>query len=770
MRRRCFLSVRPAFRASIVPQLVCCFLLPLSAAAQQRVTLEQTPHAVQQGTAQLIGHYNPDQMLRLVFALRPPHMEEEEQFLRDLQDPDSPLFHQYLSEAEWNQRFAPSAEDEAAVVAWAQSQGLTITQRFPNRLLVDVEAPAAVIERALNVSLNSYQIGEESYFSNDRDPSIPASLNGVVHAVLGLNNIEVARSRSGKQQEEAWPVYSPGPTHALGPHLQGDGDPKQLPAAMQAKAGVRQYYSEGAYDPTDLYASTAYNYIALQNLGHCCNPLNHPNNSPPESSIAISIWGDFSDSDYAGFLSYYSYLAHNVQRHFVDGSPHCCEFEPTIDVEWSTAMSNSFGSASKTSEIHLYAAVNNQLSTLLDGLNQILTDGKARVLSMSWGAAENYIFRPSLMDSYHAVFNQMVGQGWTVVAISGDWGSTGDCQHLSAIYPSTDPDVTSVGGTYLSTSQSSYNSEVAWSGGPDGCAPPNNDGGSGGGCSVHFSAPSYQGSTACGSGSRGVPDISLNSDWVFAPQNLYYQGGWWSVGGTSIATPELAGFFAQENAYLLYVQSLVGNTCGSSLSKPCAPVGQANPSLYSEGRHPSAPHYPFYDITSGCNSNDITQQHGLTYYCAGAGYDLVTGWGSANMLQLAWMFNYFLAGDQAGPAATFSGPVTNHWYNTDQTVSWSLADTSGNGHQPIGVAGSSQAWDADPGDPSREAMPGSGSNYYGPQSYGASGSAGGLSMLSQGCHTDYVRAWDNAGNSALSSYGPAVLRFRPSLKYLHRHW
>ncbi len=163
--------------------------LPAYSQAQQKVSIKQTPYAVREGGAQVVGHYDSAQMLRLVFALKPPHLEEEEQFLNLLQDKDSPLFHRYLSEKEWNERFAPSAQDEQAVVSWATSQGLTITQRYPNRLLVDVEAPAGVIEKALNVAINRYQIKGATYYSNDRDPAIPASLAGVVHAVLGLNNI-----------------------------------------------------------------------------------------------------------------------------------------------------------------------------------------------------------------------------------------------------------------------------------------------------------------------------------------------------------------------------------------------------------------------------------------------------------------------------------------------------------------------------------------------------------------------------------------------------
>ena len=373
----------------VVLLIGCCAGLPMCSVAQQRTSIQQTPRAVQDGTARLIGPCDSDQMLRLVFALKPPHLEEEEQFLNQLQDRDSPLFHKYLSEKEWNERFAPSAQDEQAVAAWAQSQGLTVTQRFPNRLLVDVEAPVAIIEKALDVSINRYQIGSAQYYSNDRDPAIPAQFLGIVHSVLGLNNMEVMHSASRTSKAMPGPDYAPGPAYAVGSHLRGDGDRNKLEAAMKArKSGTRPKYSFGAYDPTDLYGATAYDYQALQNLGHCCNPLNNPGNSPPEASIAISIWDDFSDADLAGFISNYPYLAYNVQRYFIDGTPPCCYSETTMDVEWTTAMANSFSSSSNTAEIHVYESANNQFSTLLDGLNRILTDGHARVLSMSWGAAE----------------------------------------------------------------------------------------------------------------------------------------------------------------------------------------------------------------------------------------------------------------------------------------------------------------------------------------------------------------------------------------------
>ena len=739
--------------------IFCLGILPADLAAQQTISIPQTPDAVRNGSARYVAHYDPMKQLRLAIALQPPHMDREEQFLRELQDPASPLFHHYLSEQQWDQRFAPSAADEQALVAWAQSEGLSVTYRYPNRLLIDVEATSAVIEKALGVTINSYEVAGRICYSNDRDPTLPVRFAGVVHTVLGLNNIEVAHrlSTSGRVADEPpAPDYSPGPAYAVGRSFRRDGDRRKLDEAMAKAEQTRGRFDEfNPYGPADIYASTAYDYAGLQNLAHCCNPLGNPGHSPPESSIAIAIWFYFDENDFSGFLSSYPYLASNVQVYTVDGNPLRGSPETTLDVEWTTATSNSFHSSSDTAMVNVYEGSGGSYTVLLDVVNHILSDAVARVVSISWGGAEVYGAPRDIIESYHAVFNQMAGEGFTIVAAAGDGGATTDCAHISVTFPGSDPNITSAGGTALSVSQGQYQSEVAWSGGPDGCE--YNDGGTGGGCSVVFPGLSYAGSTACGTGSRSLPDIALNADGIYEPQSFFYQGQLQPTGGTSIVAPELAGFYAQENAYLLYLQNIIGNTCGSNNSAPCAPVGDAKPALYYEGlNQPYAAHYPFYDITQGCNGNDITQENNLTPFCAGAGLDQVTGWGSANMLQLAWTINTYLAGDFGAPTISVSGPPTGRWFNTDQLVSFQIADTSSNGHRPNGIAGYSALWDADPGDDYAELTPGSGNSYYsGPLVPNASSGSLHLNAAGLGCHTANVRAWDNAGQpSPDQSYGP----------------
>jgi hypothetical protein len=210
-----------------------------------------TPRQLLDGTAVRIDHYDPNQKLRLTFSLQPPHMAEENEFLRELEDPTSPNFHQYLSPAEWTARFDPSVEDEQNLVDWAQSVGLTVTQRAPNRLIVDLEAPAGVIEKAFGVTINHYRVDEEVNYSNDRDPVIPQELGTILSAVLGLNNINRMHSFLNRgnsdisDPDEKGLDYVPGPVETLLDSAIGDADPAK-PSILTMAASQNLAESGGA--------------------------------------------------------------------------------------------------------------------------------------------------------------------------------------------------------------------------------------------------------------------------------------------------------------------------------------------------------------------------------------------------------------------------------------------------------------------------------------------------------------------------------------------
>src|SRR5204863_1986222 len=100
-----------------------------------------------------------------------------------------------------------------------------------------------------------------------------------------------------------------------------------------------------------------------------------------------------------------------------------------------------------------------------------------------------------------------------------------------------------------------------------------NLGGGNGGCASIEPRCFYQevfGPDLCGSDKRSLPDVALNSA---VGEAVYYNGSWTGFAGTSIVSPELAGYFSQLNSYLL----MLGNICGPApYNQACAPVGLPN--------------------------------------------------------------------------------------------------------------------------------------------------------------------------------------------------
>ena len=717
------------------------------------------PAQVTGGQARLLGATKLTQPLRLVIGLNTPRAAEEEAFLQSLQDKKSPNFHKYLTAAQWNARFAPSAADEARVVAWAAQHGLKVTKRYPNRLLVDVEGSVGSVQRAFGVRIENYRLGARSFYSNDRSVALPAGLAGIVASVQGMNSLQTLQP-ADPAARSSYPAYSAGAPKAPGAGGHANGSRPALTRALARSrarlshhAGVTPGVTNGFYDPTDIYSSQAYDVTALNQMGHCCNPTHASGVTPPATSIAIATAGQHRGTDYAGFHNQYPYLAYHYQEYFIDGTPACCDFEGTMDFEWSTAMANSFGSYVDTAMVYMYDGANNQLGTFTDIWNHMLSDGVARTMSTSWGCAERYCYDAATMSTDHSIFNAMLGQGWTLVGISHDHGPYSDCAHVVTNYPGSDPDLVSAGGTTLRLSSQT---ETAWTGGTTTGSCANNNGGGGGGCSAGFPKPPWQGVATMCPRSRAVPDLSLNAS---IGQNTYWNGGLVGGAGTSIVAPELAGIFAQANAYL----RALGNACGSGV--PCPTIGDPDWDLYNANG--GSPHHPYYDVTSGCTGNDIGSG-----YCAGPGYDLATGLGSANLFQLVWSVLWFNVPEATPPTVAISGPSTGSWHNTG-TVSWTVAD-SGGSHPATGVAGYTYRWDADPGDPTGEPHGGTGNSFYaGPIYKNATTGSASLASAGPGCHTLYVRSWDNIGDSAVVTDGPLcydgvppVLGARPDSRFV----
>jgi hypothetical protein len=708
------------------------------------VVTGDTPQSVASGQATLQAQLDPDQDMRLTLVLQPPRSAELERLIADQQDPTSPRFHQFLTFDQWKARFAPSNADVRRVTAWARSAELTVRQTFRNNLAVQVVGTVAAVQNAFGVTMNRYAAGGQTFFSNDRDPHLPQALVGVVKDITGLNGAQIAQPASGPRPAAAARPESTIGSFSVESTLRRNGSSATAPHAAPALDG-------GAVEPPDLWSSEGYDLNGLQRLGHCCNPTHDPNGSPKEQSIAILGQNKPDRTDLNTFYGRY-HLAAYVTDVEING-PACCDDEMTLDAEYATAFSNSFGSYLDTAHVYLYEGGGTLISDLLDSFQQAQSEDRARSASVSFGTYEDALgglFKTSISD-FTDVINAMIASGWTLAAASGDHGAYEDCKNYSVNFPASDPFIVAVGGTQLSLTADGggvarYAGEQAWGG--VGCGtldyPGQALGGGGGGCSDTFGQPDFQGNASTGCpGHRAMPDVALNA----VGQSFYYLGKWTVGGGTSIGAPEMAGFFAQENAYL----GNLGNVCGTQNDSPCAPFGSANPIIWSARTRGA--HNPFYDITAGCNGGYRTFG-----YCAGPGYDLATGWGDVNMMQLAWNITESAIGFHDGrPDADFAGSADHgRWYNTDQIVKFHLSSSIlTNTNLPWGIAGYSAGWDDRVPDAIGQAHPGSGDGFYdGPRTLDSDSGTFHLADAGLGCHDLNVRAWDDAGLSNLSAYGP----------------
>jgi hypothetical protein len=705
------------------------------------VSTSQTPLLVRNGTAKLAHAMSANQHVRIAVGLKLRNTADLDKFNTALQDKKSPLFHKYLSAAEFNARYGPTAADESAVISWAKSHGIAVTKRYSNRLIVDLDGTASAISSALGVKLNNYTVNGKTFYSNDRDPALPSSLKSIVSSVDGLNNVAQLQSASGTTDTSKMAPYSAGPVQQLHSAVHADGSMAKLKAAL-AKRAAQPNAAPGNYDPTDIYSSQAYDEDALHKQSNCCNPFHVGTSSPAASSIAIATAGSHTiSSDLAGWHTAFPYIAYSLNEYYIDGTPTSLDYEGTMDTEWSLSLANSFGSYQDTAHIYLYSGANAQFSTFDDIYNSILTNNTAKIVSSSWGCAEFFCTPDATMNTDHAIFVSMTAQGFTMVNSSGDRGAYADCNsaHRSVSHPASDPQWLAIGATNLELAAGPvYQSQTAW-GDVGNCS--GNGGGTGGGCSAKYAAPSWQSSISgfCGSTAKALPDVSLNGDWFNSPQSVYFNGSFSGNGGTSISAPMMAGFYAQQNSYGIEL----GNICGGG-SAACAPLGQGGQQLYLAAAGAAQSKKSLYDITSGCTTNEVGSG-----FCAITGYDRATGWGTPNMLQFAWANNYWNMPEASPPTISMSGPSTSGWVNSG-TISWSIVDQ---GSPASGVAGYTAKWDSDPGDQASEATPGTGASYYsGPAS--AHGATSGSTGLLVGCHTLFVRAWDNIGESAVNSYGP----------------
>jgi subtilase family serine protease len=316
--------------------------------------------------------------------------------------------------------------------------------------------------------------------------------------------------------------------------------------------------------------------------------------------------------------------------------------EVALDVEWAHATAPLANIDLVTTPTAETLGVQG-LQQMMNAEQSLIDSHQVDVISQSFGAGEGTFQNGSAaLNQLRQTFVDARAHHVSVFASSGDGGTTNSMKepvknpatipYQSVIWPASDPLVTATGGTYLCVNAST-GLGIDNVSPPGGCHtwPGDREPGwvdSGGGYSILFNRPDYQGTLPPGSsyvGSspgapgpnsqmRGVPDVSWESSATTGP--LIYSGeagGWFVIGGTSAASPQWAG-----------VAALADEIAGHDL-------GFLNPALYAIGANPAQYAADFYDPTHNSNQEPGSSIPG---WPASTGWDAVTGLGTPNVANL----------------------------------------------------------------------------------------------------------------------------------------
>jgi subtilase family serine protease len=490
------------------------------------------------------------------------------QQVEQISTPGSPDFQQWMTPAEIAASFGASSADASAALAALTAAGFTGSLDPTGSVLIGTMS-AGDAKAFFGTDIVQKSLGDgQAVVSPAKAISLPASIANSVSDVVGLTAQIPDASASSAAPATSGPAPACPTSSGLASSLKDAYGLGSLQSAGNTGTGVR---------------------IAMLEVG-------------PTSQQALDL-----------FRSCFKAAIAPVTVHMVDNSPESVfgdvAQESTLDIVAASLMAPGLAGI----DVYQFNPYSPLVFPFAKALEDAYQPGGPQIISTSVGFCESEVPAPAIAVNEWLLM-AAAATGVTVVASAGDQGSSA-CAPTSTAqmsqYPSSSPNVLSVGGTQSVTPGKPASGQQVWN------ASPSN---AGGGSTVSsLPQPSYQGSLGI-SGGRITPDVAfLSAPDDFGPIPVCTTAGsceFTVVGGTSATAPGVAGGLAS------VLQSL-----GDPSS---ARIGLPNWALYAPEQRTA-----FTDITVG--TNDL---YSVGCCTAAPGYDPASGWGS---IQFSAIADYYRA-------------------------------------------------------------------------------------------------------------------------------
>jgi subtilase family serine protease len=334
---------------------------------------------------QLLLKRSPEQEAKLV-----DHIEK-------LHDKASPLYHQWLTAAQFAATYGVPQSDVTVVTGWLASHGFTIDSVADNRMVVEFTGTAGQIREAFHTEIHNLQVKGTAHLANMSDPQIPAHLAPVVVGVHALHDFMPHpnfKSKGLARRDSATGAWS------------------KVNPDFTVVSGTSTYY---AVAPADF--ATIYNLDPLLSAGVT---------GKGQTIAVIEDTNIKNVADVATFRTAFGLTSYGGTFTQVNptGKTTCtnpgvngAEGEAALDAEWA-------GASAPGAAIELASC--KDTTTVFGGLiavqNLIASATPPPIISISYGECESEN-GATANASYVTAYQQAVAEGISVFVSSGDEGA-----------------------------------------------------------------------------------------------------------------------------------------------------------------------------------------------------------------------------------------------------------------------------------------------------------------------------------------------------------
>ena len=385
----------------------------------------QLPQAAAAPRMESLGAANPAAITQFSVYLPLTHGDALEQLLRDQTDSKSAGYHQWLTPAQFKQRFGPNPADMARTRAMLEANGFTILKEQTQNLRV--AGPVSAVERLFATHLDVVRTpkGQLRYAANRGHLNVPQAL-----AAMGAVIPQFAPHLSAHVHSRQLAAGNSAQHLTAGGNAGGAQDRLANDFSFFYANDLNEAYQLPAFNarvPTPFNRHPAQLAGVGATIGIVISSVIDPNDLAASFNSIVGVGPILDVQDYSAVSNL---PVPTVTIRPVDGGSGA--FNPNTDdaAEASLDTQMSLGTAPGAKEI-VYDMASLSDEDIIDAYTAVDEDNAVDVVSSSFGECEQDFLAINnggtdftfILKAFHALFQQGNAQGITFLASSGDNGA-----------------------------------------------------------------------------------------------------------------------------------------------------------------------------------------------------------------------------------------------------------------------------------------------------------------------------------------------------------